>query len=176
MTMPGITCFDAGQMKIVRGAHERSVRLVSDYYRIAPREWGRMSYQVKTLRTLDPCEVTEKALAQTLCYSIKREVGSTVIEEGDLYMICLQDQRILEVVQEWELRLGALLTYVLTHELVHVVRFGQELQQLDLAFDLRAGEEQRVEKTTRAILAAATPSCLSRKLAASLETLYATPA
>jgi hypothetical protein len=46
-----------------------------------------------------------------------------------------------------------LLTYVLTHELVHVVRFGQHLQKMDLHPRLRLAEERKVERTTRAILA-----------------------
>jgi len=41
---------------------------------------------------------------------------------------------------------------VLTHELVHVVRFGQQLQRVDLAEELRPEEEMRVEKTSRTIL------------------------
>jgi hypothetical protein len=43
--------------------------------------------------------------------------------------------------------------YILTHELIHVVRFGQRLQSVDLPKELRSGEEQTVEKTTQTILA-----------------------
>ena len=46
----------------------RSQQLVSDYYRVAPREWSRMRYEVKTLRSLDSSEVVDQALAHTLCY------------------------------------------------------------------------------------------------------------
>lgn len=145
--------FNPVQMEIVRQARDRAARLVTDYYRVAPREWRQMRYEVKTLRLLDSSEVTDRALAQTLCYEFRREAGPALLEEGDLYRICLQDHCILRAAERGRVELGPLLTYVLTHELVHVVRFGQRLQRLDLAVELRPQEEERVEKTTRAILA-----------------------
>ncbi|HWP45199.1 MAG TPA: hypothetical protein VNO14_18295 [Blastocatellia bacterium] len=145
-------CFNATQMSLVPRARERAEALVTDYYRIAPREWQRMRYEVKTLRLLDSSEVTDRALAHTLCYSFRREAGPALLEEGDLYRICLQDHNILGAAQRAGLGLEPLLTYVLTHELVHVIRFGQRLQRLNLPLELRPQEEQRVEKTTQAIL------------------------
>jgi hypothetical protein len=146
-------CFTTVQINIVNRARERAAELVTDYYRVAPREWQLMRYEVKTLRLLDSSEVTDRALAQTLCYGFKRQAGPAVLEEGDLYRICLQDHRILRAAERDRVELEPLLTYVLTHELVHVVRFGQRLQRLDLPLELRSLEERRVEKTTRAILA-----------------------
>jgi hypothetical protein len=148
-------CFNSAQLNIVTKARKRAANLVSDYYRVAPREWKQMRYEVKTLCALDSSEVTDGALAQTLCYGFRREAGPVVLEEGDFYRICLQDHRILDAARKTEMRLGSLLTYVLTHELIHVVRFGQQLQRVDLPHELRPREEQQVEKTTRAILAKA---------------------
>lgn len=144
--------FNPVQQRAVCGARERAASLVSNYYRVAPREWRRMPYEVRTLRHLDSSEVTNEALAQTVCYSFKREAGSLVLEEGDLFRICLQDHGILDAVRDLQLQLESFLTYVLTHELVHVVRFGQRLQSLDLPQELRSYEEQKVERTTQAIL------------------------
>ena len=157
--------FSRGQLKIVSGASKRAAKLVSDYYRVAPREWLRMPYEVKTLRSLDSSEVTDTALAQTVCYAFKRQAGSLVVQEGDLFRICLQDHRILVAARELKLGLRSLLTYVLTHELVHVVRFGQRLQIVDLAQDLRSNEERMVERTTRTILAKTDDLEISRFLA-----------
>jgi hypothetical protein len=147
-----IDCFDRIQLDIVGDARQRAANLVSDYYKVAPREWRRMPYEVRTLRTLDSSEITDRALAQTVCYYFKREAGSLVLEEGQLFRICLQDHRILETLSDTPLKLRSLLTYVLTHELVHVVRFGQRLQHIDLPQELRSDEERKVERTTRAIL------------------------
>jgi hypothetical protein len=153
--VPRQDCFNSVQLKIVSGARERAASLVSDYYRVAPREWLQMPYEVRTLRSLDSSEVTDAALAQTVCYAFRRQAGSVVVKEGDLFRICLQDHRILGAVRDLQLGLRSLLTYVLTHELVHVVRFGQRLQSIDLPQELRSCEERKVERTTRTILAKA---------------------
>jgi len=153
--MNQLSCFNSSQLRTVRQARARAATLVSGYYCVAPREWQQMPYEVKTLRALDHSEVTDAALAQTVCYNFKRAAGSLVIQEGDLYRICLQDHRILDAMHHTPLKLGSLLTYVLTHELVHVVRFGQQLQRIDLPLELRDDEERKVEQTTRTILARA---------------------
>jgi len=157
-------CFNPVQLRIVRDAGAHAADLVSAYYRVAPREWLRMPYEVRTLRSLDSSEVTDTALAQTVCYAFKRQAGSVVLKEGDLFRICLQDPRILSTVRESQLGLKSLLTYVLTHELVHVVRFGQRLQSIDLPQELRLHEERTVERTTRTILSKAKDSDIDRIL------------
>jgi len=157
-------CFNPVQLDIVSGARERAAGFVSDYYRVAPREWRHMPYEVRTLHFLESSEVTDSALAQTVCYSFKRQAGPVMVEEGDLFRICLQDHRILEAVRNFQMELDSLLTYVLTHELVHVVRFGQGLESIDLPIELRSNEEQKVERTTRRILAQAGYSDVNRIL------------
>ena len=148
-------CFKPNQLKIVGSTGQRAADLVSNHYRVAPREWLRMPYEVKTLRSLESSEVTDEALAQTVCYSFKRQAGSVIVKEGELFRICLQDHRILGAARDLQLGLASLLMYVLTHELVHVVRFGQRLQSIDLPQELRFLEEQKVDSTTRTILAKA---------------------
>lgn len=145
-------CFSSHQTGIATRAAKLAANLVTDYYRIAPREWMRMPYEVKTLRSLEASEVVDHALAHTLCYRYRREAGSMVLDEGELYRICLQDHRILTAADATNTRLSALLTYVLTHEFVHVVRFGQRLQSVELPSELRGDEESKVESTTRRIL------------------------
>ncbi|HKV38064.1 MAG TPA: hypothetical protein VJX67_02535 [Blastocatellia bacterium] len=146
-------CFTPRQLAVTSRASRLASDMVTAYYRIAPREWAQMPYEVRTLRRLEQSEVVDDALAQTVCYSFKREAGPVVLREGEIYRICLQDHRILDAAAQTSARLQTLLLYVLTHELVHVVRFGQRLQQMDLPNDLRPFEEQCVEKTTSRILA-----------------------
>jgi predicted Zn-dependent protease with MMP-like domain len=145
--------FNPAQLKVVNRAHQRAAALVTDYYRLAPREWERMPYEIKTLRALDQSEIVDTALAQTLCYHFRRQVGQFILCEGDFYRICLQDHRILDAARSTHTDLEALITYALTHELVHVVRFGLQLQSVDLAVELRPSEEENVERTTVNILA-----------------------
>ena len=159
-------------MKEVHRARERAARLITDYYRVAPREWQKMPYEVRTLRALNGSEITDIALAQTLCYGVRREAGPLILKECDLYRICLQDHRILNAARKTSTQLKAMLTYVLTHELVHVVRFGQRMQAIDLPHELRPHEELRVEQTTRSILAKTSDSDIKRILSSNLAALH----
>lgn len=152
------TRFNSLQLRMVRAARDEAATLVTKHYCIAPREWMQMPYEVRTLRSLGMSEVLDEALAQTLCYAINREAGSRATEQSDLYRICLQDHRILRCARATRVKLELLLLYVLTHELIHVVRFGCQLQSMDLPSDLRAGEEDQVERTTRLILAHSLPA------------------
>jgi hypothetical protein len=156
--------FGTSELKAVAHAREQAAALVGDFYVLAPREWARLHYEVRTLSQLAPAEISHKAFAQIFCYDCTRRVGETVLARHDLYRICLQDHCILRAVQQ-EAELEVLLLYVLTHELVHVVRFSQQLQRLDLAPELRPLEELSVEQTTRQILAPASDAALRRVLA-----------
>ena len=170
MSMPLVGqagAFNGSQLRMVAAASSRAAALVSGYYRVSPREWHRMPYEVRTRRSLASSEVTDAALAQTICYGFRTQVGETVVAQGELFRICLQDHVILEAAEE--ARCGSagfrsLLTHVLTHELVHVVRFGQLMQHVDLPIELRLEEEMKVERATRAILASQRTKASSRRL------------
>ena len=145
--------FSEEELFTVHSAAVNAQRLVSRYYALAPREWARMRYEVKTQKELKRGEMLDSVLAHLVCYEYARSVGQDVLESGDIYRICLQDSRILATLAHIsELDLERFLIYILTHELVHVVRFGQRLQRLDLPADERHIEEQSVETITRRIL------------------------
>jgi hypothetical protein len=149
----------------VRSAERRAAELVSRFYVLAPREWARMPYEVRTLEQLAPGEVREEVLAQLLCYGVERHVEGRVVEERDLFRICLQDRTILDRARaSTGIPVSALLLYVLTHELVHVVRFGQRMQAIDLPVHLRPTEEACVDRTARLILKGADVPGLSETL------------
>jgi hypothetical protein len=157
--------FSSEDLQLVRGAGAEAQHLVTNYYAIAPREWALMRYEVRTQIELQPTELNDSVLAHVVCYEYTRQVGCEILDRGDLYRICLQDNRILSTLaQVSDLDLSRLLVYVLTHELVHVVRFGQRLQRLDLPADERHTEEQSVEIITQRILGFAPGSEATRKL------------
>ncbi len=167
--MPKFQQFGKAELKAVEQAQKGAEELVGGFYVIAPREWERLHYEVRTLSELAPEEVCHQAFAQVLCYDCVRCIGADIIEHNDLYRICLQDHCLLRVARRGndgyrlsELDLEPLLLYVLTHELVHVVRFSQHLQSLDLAPELRTQEEISVEQTTRQILTPVTDRALRR--------------
>jgi len=146
--------FEAGHRRIIERARCQAEHMVWGFYALSGREGERIRYEVKTLRDLRPEEVADGALAHLVCYDFVRRVGSHIVQQYELYRICLQDHRLLEVARELPppLNLGTLLLYVLTHELVHIVRFVQKLQRIDLPPGERAAEEAIVERTTWRIL------------------------
>jgi hypothetical protein len=149
--------FGRDDLKLVEQARQKAEDLVGEFYRLAPREWERMHYEVCTLEELAPEEICDRAFAQVLCYECVKYSGANILDHHDLYRICLQDHRILQVAGCGmsgvnRLPLEPMLLYVLTHELVHVARFSQRLQQVDLALELRPQEELSVEQTTRQVL------------------------
>jgi hypothetical protein len=156
--------FTANQQRQVRAAERRASELVTRFYAIAPREWERMRYEVRTLEQLQPAEVLDSALAHVLLYGVERSVENRVVSEHDLFRICVQDHMILRRSAEDVVALRALLLFVLTHELVHVVRFGQRMQSVDLAPELRPVEEESVDRTARLILRTADEPGVGRVL------------
>ena len=159
--------FSAIERRQVRAAERRAADLVSRFYVLAPREWARMPYEVRTLEELDDMEVRDGVFAHVLCYGVRRELGARVVAEHDLYRICLQDHAILGC----GLDVSSVALYVLTHELVHVVRFGQRMQSIDLPPHLRSDEEANVDRTARLILRNAGES----RVSAALERITALP-
>jgi hypothetical protein len=164
--------FGKSELKLVERARTKAEALIGDFYVLAPREWERTHYEVRTLAHLSPEEICDRAFAQVLCYDSVKRIGSEVIDRRDIYRICLQDHSILRVVEykgqsiESDSRtLESLLLYVLTHELVHVVRFSQQMQSLNLPPEFRPEEEMSVEKTTREILYPVADHALRRVIA-----------
>jgi len=72
----------------------------------------------------------------------------------DFYRVCLQDHNILKTLEgSPDLALFPLLLYIVTHELVHVIRFSQFLALFEAAEAEKALEETRVHQLTQKILA-----------------------
>src|SRR5262249_310640 len=119
---------------------------------------------------LAPEEICDQAFAQVLCYDCVKRVDGNVVARHELYRICLQDHRILRVAEHGEsvgkLDLEAMLLYLLTHEMVHVVRLSQRMQRLDLETEDRTLEELSVEQTTRQILTPVADRALEKVIAA----------
>ena len=125
----------------------------SDFFKLSHSQWRRSRYDILTLEALRDEEISSHALAQLAKYSCclpGRELKSA---HYDLYRICLQDHNILGTLEkETRLALLPLLIYVITHELVHIVRFSQFHQLFDASEAEKAQEEKRVHSLTRDIL------------------------
>ena len=71
----------------------------------------------------------------------------------DFYKICLQDHSIVKTLQKFpHLKLFPFLLYIVTHELIHIVRFSRFLQIFEAPQSEKTAEEIRVHAKTHEIL------------------------
>ncbi len=146
--------FNAEQLRIVEHAVSMAEELVSDAYKMSSGQWLRSRYDIKILADLHENEIAPGKLAQVIRYETKRNDASLGSTGFDVYRICLQDHAILErIKQNPELDLLPLCLYIVTHELIHVVRFCKFLQNFDASPEEKESEENRVDKRTQEILA-----------------------
>ena len=124
-----------------------------NYYKFSSRQWRRHRYDVKTLSGLRKEEIASDAFALLHKCSMVPGGFESKTKSRDFYFICLQDHQILKALRrDVELSLLPLLVYILTHELVHIVRFCNFLQRFDISGEGREKEEKIVHGTTYDIL------------------------
>lgn len=145
--------FSSEHRRVIAEAVEMAEDLTGNYYKISVSQWRRMRYDIKTLVDLHPEEITDKAFAQVIKYSRTAEQMPRLDRRYDYYLICLQDHNILDAVEREEgLDLLPLALYIVTHELVHVVRFFKFVSMFETPSDERTKEESVVHSITYDIL------------------------
>jgi len=144
--------FAPSQLALVAEALAVAEESVSDYYRLSTANWADYPYEMRTLAELSPREVVPRALAQVL--RLRQPPRRGRLRGRDFFRICLQDHNLLGLIRREGVPelLPALLTYVLTHELVHVVRFYRFQHLFEAEPRERVREEGRVHATTAEIL------------------------
>jgi len=145
--------FNVTELDVLNDSVFMAEDLVSNFYKISASQWLRFKYDIKTLENLSFNEIVHGPFAQVIRYEGKRKnslLGSSLY---DFYKICLQDHSILSVMKQYSgIKLFPLALYIVTHELIHVVRFGKFLQNFDASPEKRAAEETRVHEKTHEIL------------------------
>ncbi len=145
--------FSPQQLLDVTHAVGIAEELVSDHYKMSDSQWLQPKYDVKTLVELEPSEIVDGPFAQIIRYKgqpRKTYLGSAVY---DFYKICLQDHAILNALEQNPcLSMLPFILYIVTHELIHIVRFSKFLQAFDASPQERHAEEKRVHTRTREIL------------------------
>lgn len=127
--------------------------IVSNHYKVSHSQWQKMRYDIKTLADLTDDEIVIGPFAQVIRYTARHKARMLPTSAFDFYKICLQDHNIIQVLQQYhELKLFPFSLFVVTHELVHVVRFCKFLQAYNASFKERLAEEKRVHLFTRSIL------------------------
>jgi hypothetical protein len=147
--------FDKEQLGIVREALDIAEDMTSNYYQLSVSQWKRHPFDLKTLAQLFGEDIRDNVFALLKKYR-KSEYGEAkpIHKDREFYLICLQDHQIISAMKRDKgLSLLPLLAYVLTHELVHIVRFCKFEERFDVKDEARRSEEEQiVHRTTHEIL------------------------
>jgi hypothetical protein len=148
--------FNADHLRTVNEASALAEELVSNAYKMSASQWLEPRREIKTLAQLGPEEIMggpEAPFAQVIRYQGRTGDSSLTSSTFDFYTICLQDHAILAALRE-NPALGLLpfSVYILTHELIHIVRFSLFEQYFDAPALQRQEEEIRVHIKTLDIL------------------------
>lgn len=151
--------FTGSERREVDRALSAAETYTGGFYGIPGREWPRYPYEV---RTLAEGPGPEAPVFADVVRAVPVEAGRGGAS-GPRFRVRLRDDVILAKVRDVrEVGLFPLLLYVLTHELVHVVRFGSGLADFDAPTEERTAEEARVDAVTRRILAPVADPALHR--------------
>ena len=151
--MQHLKTFSKDELIIINNVVSMAEELVSNHYKMSASEWLRPKYDVKTLVDLAPGEIVDGPFAQIVRYEGQRM--DTALGSGafDYYKICLQDHAIHSTLNEMaDLKLFPFCLYIVTHELIHIVRFSKFLQRFDASSSEKLSEEKRVHENTHEIL------------------------
>ncbi len=141
--------FHSEEIGVLARAIEISEDLISDFYKISTSEWKRYRYDIQGLKDLHGEEITDIAFAQIRRYLRRPGDRMRGSDPGDFFKICIQDHVIRRAVdRDPDISLFPLTTYVVIHELIHVVRFSKFLQRFDSTPAEQEIEERRVHELT----------------------------
>ncbi len=159
--MEHLKTFGPGELPAVNNAVAVAEDLVSNHFKMSASQWLRPRFDVKTLAELSEEEIVHGPFAQIIRYVGQRGSSALGSSAYDFYKICLQDHAILEALTDHpELELFPFLLYIVTHELIHIVRFSKFLQNFEATAEEKLAEETRVHRTTHEVLAPVTVSGL----------------
>lgn len=146
--------FTGDHLLVLNRSVAMAEELVSNAYKMSASQWSRHRYDVKTMVELNEREILNGPFAQIIRYVGYKDDATLSSAAYDYYEICLQDHAILRTLGKFpELSLSPFLLYVMTHELIHIVRFSRFLQSFEAPPGEKMAEEIRVHARTHEILA-----------------------
>jgi len=153
MLKKGLQHFKEDELHLVNEAVSVAEEVTSNAYKMSFSEWRHRRYDIKTLADLAPEEIVQGPFAQIIRYIGRKPETSLGSSTYDFYKICLQDDRILTTLKAYQgLHLFPFTVYMVTHELVHVIRFTEFLQAFETSLREKTEEEARVHEKTRTVL------------------------
>lgn len=154
--------FDTKQVAIINNAVEMAEDLVSNHYKMSASQWLHRRYDIKTLVELKPDEIVDGPFAQIIRYEGQPNERSLGSSSYDFFKICLQDHAIISVLRNSRgIKLFPFILYIVTHELIHIVRFTRFLQYFHATPEEKMTEEKRVHEKTHELLRSLSISGLS---------------
>ncbi|WP_457553473.1 hypothetical protein [Desulfobacula sp.] len=157
--------FNAQERLKVDEAVKLSEELVNNHFKMSSGQWLKNRYDIKTAKDLAFHECVDGPFAQVIKYEGRKKDATLRSSSFSLYRVCLQDNAILTMVlKRKDLSLDPFLLYILTHELVHIVRFSKFKQRYENKneADVTLDEERKVHVLTHAILKSVSVSGLSK--------------
>ncbi|MBT3388169.1 MAG: hypothetical protein HN417_09570 [Desulfobacula sp.] len=128
--------------------------LVNNYFKMSSGQWLKNRYDIKTAKDLASHEQVDGPFAQVIKYEARKNTALLGSSSYTLYKVCLQDHAILCIIKKEKLLLEPFLLYILTHELIHIIRFSkykhryENKNEVDVSLD----EERRVHLLSYEIL------------------------
>lgn len=146
--------FSAEDLARLNRVSRQAEELTGDYFQLSSFGPRRYLYDVATAPQLSAEEVAADAFAQLCRYDASAPSPGDRGRPGRYYRICLQDDNILAAVFRVDGRfsLDTLLCYIMTHELIHIVRFERFQHPFLTDPEGREAEEQQVHRLTYDIL------------------------
>ncbi len=141
--------FSAPQRGLVLRALDEAEERTTGYYCIPPFRWEQLRFDLLTQADHGWEPIPDTMLARVRC--LQRLNQSRPF---DFYRIELNDQRILEAAERENLtkNLYPFFVYILTHEMIHMVRLSSILNGSDTILPCNETEEHRVHRISRKIL------------------------
>ena len=151
--MQSLEYFSPKNIEIVNNSVAMAEEMVSNHFKLSATQLMGLNYDIKTLADLSDEEIVSNHFAQVIRYAVKKKNDLLGTSVKDFYKICLQDHSIINAMKRnRDLDLFAFALYIVTHELIHVIRFQRFLQHFDAPCHEKNDEEIRVHHQTHEIL------------------------
>jgi hypothetical protein len=147
----GVLHFSNPQRSLVLQALNEAEERIAGYYCIPPFRWEQLRYDLLTQADLEWEPFPDSRLARVRCFQRMH-----ACKPYDFYRIELHDRSILAAAERERLthNIYPFFVYILTHEMVHLVRLSSILDDASgAATPFDESEESRVQGISRKILA-----------------------
>jgi hypothetical protein len=145
--------FTPSDLSTIERASVLAEAMTGEYFNLAPDEWKRNPYGIFTRKEVERPLEEESVFAQIVRLRPDK-ARSTRRDRGEAFGIILQDPNILQALLRSTLHdLWTLALFILTHELIHIVRFRSYSVDFHASEAEREREERLVYAITRDILA-----------------------